>query len=44
MAEGGQIGGLKAVLDENGQFEFHAQPSGDTVAQPEQPTEFVAAQ
>ena len=43
MAEGRQIGGLKAVLDENGQFEFHAQPSDDTVVQPEQPAEFVAA-
>jgi type VI secretion system protein VasG len=43
MAEGGQIGGLKAVLDENGQFEFHAQPSGNTVAQPEQPAELAAA-
>ncbi|MGJ7037092.1 type VI secretion system protein VasG [Shinella sp. BE166] len=44
MADGGQIGGLKAVLDENGQFEFHAQTSGDTVVQPDQPPEFVAAQ
>ena len=43
MAEGGQIGGLKAVLDENGQFEFHAQPSDGTVAQPEQPAELAAA-
>ena len=43
MAEGGQVGGLKAVLDENGQFEFHAQPSDGSVAQPEQPTELAAA-
>lgn len=43
MAEGGQVGGLKAVLDENGQFEFHAQPSDGTVAQPEQPAELAAA-
>ncbi|MGQ3214235.1 MAG: type VI secretion system ATPase TssH [Shinella sp.] len=43
MAEGRQIGGLKAVLDENGQFEFHAQPSDDTVERPEQPAELVAA-
>ncbi|MCR6502758.1 type VI secretion system ATPase TssH [Shinella sp. CPCC 101442] len=43
MAEGGQIGGLKAVLDENGQFEFHAQPSDGTVVQPEQPAELAAA-
>ncbi|MBB5041357.1 type VI secretion system protein VasG [Shinella fusca] len=43
MAEGGQVGGLKAVLDENGQFEFHAQPSDGSVAQPEQPAELAAA-
>lgn len=43
MAEGGQVGGLKAVLDENGQFEFHAQPSDGTVVQPEQPAELAAA-
>ncbi len=43
MAEGGQVGGLKAVLDENGQFEFHAQPSDGSVVQPEQPEELAAA-
>lgn len=43
MAEGGQVGGLKAVLDENGQFEFHAQPADDPAVQPEQPAELTAA-
>ena len=45
MADGGQVGDVKAILDENGQFEFAAPTAneGTAATAPEHPVELAAA-